>query len=138
VVERYAAVGFLYHVASGQVLLHRRDGNTAFYPHTWAGFGGSNEPDDGGEPAVTWQREMREELGVALAPDAIRLIRSYVNTEVGRWRHMFYATWPSVDDEFALTEGAGYAWFSLAEAIELPDLMRFARNDLIALRALVT
>jgi hypothetical protein len=37
-----------------------------------------------------------------------------------------------------LTEGAGHAWFPLAEAIQIPDLMIFARDDLIALRALVT
>jgi 8-oxo-dGTP pyrophosphatase MutT (NUDIX family) len=107
VVERYAAVGFLFHAASGQVLLHRRDGNTTFYPHTWAGFGGSNELDDCGQPAVTWQREMREELGVGLTLEQIHPIRSYVNPEVGRWRHMFYAEWPTVDGAFALTEGAG-------------------------------
>jgi 8-oxo-dGTP pyrophosphatase MutT (NUDIX family) len=136
-VAHYAAVGFLYHPASGQVLLHRRDGNTTFYPRTWAGFGGSNEPEDGGDPAATWRREMREELGIALSPDQIRPIRSYVNPEVGRWRHTFYAAWPSPDDQFALTEGDGYAWFPLAEAIELPDLMRFARDDLLELRELV-
>jgi hypothetical protein len=48
-----------------------------------------------------------------------------------------YAAWPSPDDQFALTEGDGYAWFPLAEAIELPDLMRFARDDLLELRELV-
>ena len=132
-VERYAAVGFLYHVASGKVLLHRRDGNTTFYPWTWASFGGSNEPEDGGDPAVTWRREMREELGVELRPDQIQAIHAYVNPEVGRWRHIFYAEWPSLDDQFALTEGAGYSWFPLDDAIALPDLMRFARDDLIAL-----
>ena len=136
-VERYAAVGFLYHAASGQVLLHRRDGNTTFYPHTWAGFGGSNEPEDGGEPALTWRREMREELGVTLTLEQIRPIRAYVNPEVGCWRRIFYAECPTVDGTFALTEGAGYAWFPLAQAIGLPDLMIFARDDLIALRALV-
>ena len=136
-VVRYAAVGFLYHAASGKVLLHRRDGNTAFYPHTWAGFGGSNEPEDGGVPARTWRRELREELGIALTLDQINPIRSYVNPEVGRARHVFYAVWPTLDDDFALTEGEGYAWFPLQEAITLPDLMRFAQDDLGLLRTIV-
>jgi len=134
VVDRYAAVGFLFHAATGQVLLHRRNGNTTFYPHTWAGFGGSNEPEDEGDPAVTWRREMREELGIVLTLDQITLLRSYINPHVIRRRHIFYAEWPSVDDQFALTEGAGYAWFPLDEAIGLPDLMELARGDLIALR----
>jgi 8-oxo-dGTP pyrophosphatase MutT (NUDIX family) len=119
------------------VLLHHRDGNTTYYPHTWAGFGGSNEPEDGRVPAVTWRREMQEELGIALTSEQITPIRSYVNPEFGRWRHMFYAVWPALDDDFALTEGDGYGWFPIDDAIELPDLMRFARDDLIVLRQMV-
>jgi 8-oxo-dGTP pyrophosphatase MutT (NUDIX family) len=134
---RYAAVGFLYHAASNKVLLHHRDGNTTFYPRTWAGFGGSNEPEDHGDPVVTWRREMLEELGVTLEPDQVRLIRSYVNADVGRQRHIFYAVWPSLATAFVLTEGDGYAWFPLDEAIHLPDLMRFAHHDLMVLRDLV-
>ena len=133
-VARYAAVGFLVHAATGQVLLHHRDANTAFYPETWAAFGGSNELEDGGDPAVTWRREMREELGITLAPDQIRFLRTYINPHYQRRRYIFYAEWPSVDDRFALTEGDGYAWYSLDAAIALPDLMDLARGDLILLR----
>jgi 8-oxo-dGTP pyrophosphatase MutT (NUDIX family) len=134
---RYAAVGFLYHAASQQVLLHHRDGNTTRYPNSWAGFGGTDEPADGGDPAVTWRREMHEELGITLALDQIRLIRSYLNADVGRMRHMFFAVWPSLDTDFVLTEGDGYGWFPLDDAISLPDLMAFARDDLIVLRDLI-
>jgi 8-oxo-dGTP pyrophosphatase MutT (NUDIX family) len=134
VVARYAAVGFLFHAATRQVLLHHRDANTSFYPETWAGFGGSNEPEDDGDPPVTWRREMREELGIALTFDQIKPLRSYVNPHVGRLRYIFYVVWPSLDDDFALTEGDGYAWFPLDEAIALPDLMELARDDLVCLR----
>jgi 8-oxo-dGTP pyrophosphatase MutT (NUDIX family) len=137
VVARYAAVGFLFHAATRQVLLHHRDANTAFYPETWAAFGGSNEPEDGGDPAATWRREMREELGIALAPNQIHFLRTYINPRYNRRRYIYYAAWPSTDDQFALGEGDGYAWFSLDAAIALPDLMELARGDLILLREMV-
>lgn len=127
---RYASVGFLYHPPSGQVLLHHRDANASHYPLCWAGFGGMNEPEDGDDPAVTWQREMREELGITLRREQITYLRSYVNHDVGRQRHIFYAAWPSTDDTFALTEGDGYGWFTLGEALLLPDLMAYAREDI--------
>jgi 8-oxo-dGTP pyrophosphatase MutT (NUDIX family) len=134
----YASAGFLYHAASGQVLLHHRDANAAYYPETWAAFGGRNEPEDGGDPAVTWRREMREELGVTLARDQIQFLRTYINPHVGRRRYIFCAEWPSLEDRFTLGEGDGYAWFPLDTAIALPDLMELARGDLIVLRDVVS
>jgi 8-oxo-dGTP pyrophosphatase MutT (NUDIX family) len=131
---RYAAVGFLYHAASRQVLLHHRDAGASLYPECWAGFGGRDEPQDGGDPAVTWRREMREELGVELVPEQIRPLRQYINPDVGRPRYVFYVVWPSLDQSFTLNEGDGYAWIPLDEAIVLPDLMDLARGDLLFLR----
>jgi len=128
---RYASVGFLYHPPSGKILLHHRDATASHYPLCWAGFGGMNEPEDGADPVATWQREMREELGIALQLAQITYLRSYVNHDVGRQRHIFYAAWPSTDDAFALTEGDGYRWFTLDEALLLPDLMSYARDDIL-------
>jgi 8-oxo-dGTP pyrophosphatase MutT (NUDIX family) len=134
VVTSYAAVGFLYHAASRQVLLHHRDAGASIYPSCWAAFGGRDEPGDGGDPAATWQREMREELGVELARGQIVPLRQYINPDVGRPRYIYYVVWPTLDDEFRLTEGDGYAWIPLDEAIVLPDLMDLARGDLLFLR----
>src|SRR3954454_10222780 len=131
---RYAAVGFLYHAASRQVLLHHRDAGASIYPECWAGFGGRDEPEDNGDPAATWRREMREELGIELSPDQIVPLRQYINPDVGRPRYIFYVVWPSLNDDFTLTEGDGYAWIPLDEAIVLPDLMALARGDLLFLR----
>src|SRR3954447_20937845 len=135
---RYAAVGFLYHAASRQVLLHHRDASASLYPECWAGFGGRDEPEDGGDPAATWRREMREELGVDLAPEQIRPLRQYINPDVGRPRYIFYVLWPTLDDTFTLGEGDRYAWVPLDEAIVLPDLMDLARGDLLFLRDAVS
>lgn len=133
----YASVGFLYHPPSRMVLLHHRDANASHYPLCWAGFGGMDEPDDGDDPAVTFQREMHEELGVVLRREQIIYLRSYINEDVGRQRHVFYAVWPSTDDTFALTEGDGYRWFTLEDALRLPDLMSYARDDLRCFRETV-
>jgi 8-oxo-dGTP pyrophosphatase MutT (NUDIX family) len=133
----YGAVGFLYHPASRQVLLHHRDANAARYANVWAGFGGMCEPEDGVDPVATWRRELREEIGIELAPDRVRPLRAYLNPDTGRTRHVFYAEWPSLDQDFVLTEGDGYAWFPLDEAIELPDLTELARGDLLFLRGIV-
>lgn len=131
---RYASVGFLYHPPSGMVLLHHRDANASHYPLCWAGFGGRSEPVDQHDPLATFRREMREELGIDLAPEQIRYLRSYVNQDVGRQRHIFYALWPDPDHTFALAEGDGYGWFSLDDALRLPDLMAYAREDLTYFR----
>ena len=79
---RYASVGFLYHAASRQVLLHHRDARASLYPECWAGFGGRDEPQDGGDPSATWRREMREELGVELSPEVIDSPQSLITAQV--------------------------------------------------------
>ena len=135
--DAYTAGGFLYHAASGRVLLHHRDANAPVYPNQWAGFGGRSEDQDGGDPVATWQREMREELGIALHREQIVPVHDFRNPRTGRWRYVFYAPWPVLDKDFILGEGDGFAWFDLDEALALPDLMDLARADLAALRLLI-
>jgi hypothetical protein len=50
---RDIAVGFLYHPASGKVLLHLRDANKPPNAGKWAFFGGRAEPEDGGDLLAT-------------------------------------------------------------------------------------
>ena len=104
----YTAGGFLYRPGTGQVLLHHRDANAPRHPDLWSNFGGRSEASDGGDPVATWRREMREELGVELTPAQIRPIRNHVNPGTGRHRYIFYAEWPSLDEDFTLTEGDGF------------------------------
>lgn len=134
---RYTAGGFLYHATTGSVLLHHRDANAPRYPNLWAGFGGISEPADRGDPVATWRREMREELGVELAPEQVRPIQDQLNPRTGRHRYAFYAEWPTRDESFALTEGDDYGWFPLEDALALPDIVDRARDDLLVLRDLL-
>ncbi len=123
------AVGFLYHPASAKVLLHLRGVDQPPNPGKWAFFGGRSEPEDGNDLLVTWCREMHEEIGVTLEPALVVSLRSGAYDTGLQW-HDYYYVWPSLDDEFTLTEGQRYAWFSLDEALSLPDLADYAREDL--------
>jgi 8-oxo-dGTP pyrophosphatase MutT (NUDIX family) len=130
---RDVAVGFLYHRASGKVLLQLRDEDKPPNAGKWAFFGGRAEPGDGGDLLATWLREMREELGVTLDPARVVSLRHGVYGSGVRW-HDFSCEWLSLDEEFALAEGQRYAWFTLDEALALPDLAEYAREDLIVFR----
>lgn len=128
------AVGFLYHAESGKVLLHLRAADKPPSAGLWAFFGGRSEPEDGSDLLVTWLREMQEELGVTLdASQVVSLRHGAYHTGI-RW-HEFYCAWPALDEDFVLTEGQRYAWFSLDEALRLPDLAEYARTALQLFRA---
>lgn len=123
------AVGFLYHAASGKILLHLRSADAPPNAGKWAFFGGHAEPDDGGSLLTTWCREMREELGVTLDPVHVVSLRHGIYEDGTHW-HDYYCEWPVLAENFVLTEGQRYAWFTLAEALDLPDLADYAREDL--------
>jgi 8-oxo-dGTP pyrophosphatase MutT (NUDIX family) len=128
------AVGFLYHAASGKVLLHLRDEDKPPSAGMWAYFGGRSEPEDGDDLLATFIREMREELGVTLDPDRVRSLRSGAYEDGRRW-HEFFAPWPTLDEDFVLAEGQRYAWYTIDEAFALPNLAAYAREGLARFRA---
>lgn len=130
---RNVAVGFLYHISSGRVLLHLRGADAPPNAGRWAFFGGRSEPEDGNDLLATWCREMQEELGIMLDPFQVISLRHGTYDDGRRW-HDFYALWPSLDDDFVLTEGQRYAWFRLDEALALPNLADYAREDLLLFR----
>jgi 8-oxo-dGTP pyrophosphatase MutT (NUDIX family) len=132
-VARNVAVGFLYHAASGKVLLHLRGVDAPPEPGKWAFFGGHSEPEDDGDLLATLCRELREELGVSLDPARVVSLRHGTYDDGRRW-HDFYCEWPSLDEDFILTEGQRYAWFTLDEALSIPDLADYAREDLCLFR----
>ena len=128
-VAQNVAVGFLYHAASGKVLLHLRGTDAPPNPGKWALFGRRCEPEDGDDLLATWCREMREELGVTLDPARVVSLLHGTYDDGTHW-HVVYCEWPSPDEDFVLTEGQRYAWFTLDQALGLPDLAKYARDDL--------
>lgn len=129
-VDQDVAVGFLYHAGSGKVLLHLRSINAPPSAGKWAFFGGHSEPEDGGDLIATWCREMHEEIGVTVDPAQVVSLR-HGTFDDGRWWHDFWCEWPVSDEHFVLTEGQRYGWFTLDEALDLPDLAEYAREDLL-------
>jgi 8-oxo-dGTP diphosphatase len=95
-----------------EVLLYLRDDKpTIKFPNMWCLPGGYLEP--GERPHDCIRREIEEEMGVVLAPDAVHPLcsrrRSY------GIEHTF---WTEVDldlDEVVLTEGQRLKWFTRAE-----------------------
>jgi 8-oxo-dGTP pyrophosphatase MutT (NUDIX family) len=126
----YHCCGFLFHRETGSVLLHHRDAGTADLPGVWSFFCGKPEPEDGGDPAATWRREMREELGVAVEPGKVVPFGVYVDQARGAVRHVFYVEWTDREHGFVLSEGDGIGWFTIEEALALPDLPELAKGDL--------
>ncbi len=131
---RDVAVGFLYHADSGRVLLHLRAADKPPSAGFWAFFGGGAEPEDDGDLLTTWCRELREEIGVALDPRLAVSLRHGTYPDGSRW-HEYRAPWPTTDEDFVLTEGRRYAWFTLDEAFALPDLADYACGSLTVFRA---
>lgn len=95
----------------------------------WAFFGGASEEVDREDPIATWCREMQEELGVTIDSDRIVPLCDYVNRN-GNHRYVFYCEWPTLDDTFVLGEGESYEWFTVDEALALPNLTYGTRRDL--------
>lgn len=128
--DRYAACGFLYHPATRQVLLHHRSADAPVLPGVWSFFCGGAEPEDGGDPATTWRRELGEELGITVPAERIRYLGVAASPQSGRPRHVFSAEWPRLDGPFVLGEGDGFAWFPIDRALGLLDLPAVAKADL--------
>lgn len=131
---QYASGGVLYHAATGQVLLQHRDDAAPAYPGQWGLFGGGEEPEDGGDPVATWCRELREELGIAVAPPAIVALGMATGRD-GNARHLFACPWPELTGDFVLGEGQGYAWFVPEAALGLPLITPLAADCLVLFRA---
>ena len=132
--QPYITGGFLYHPGARKVLLHRRSAEAPRYPNAWASFGGWSEAEDRGNPVHTWRRELREELGITLQPEQAVPLYDYVDPRIGLRRYIFYCEWPSLTMDFALGEGDGFGWFTVDEALRLPDLTDVDREDLLVLR----
>ena len=136
--ENYFAGGVLFHAESGRVLLQFRGDRTPHDPGQWCLFGGWREDEDGGDPLATWVREMREELGVVIEPQRVESLRAY-RPSGNRYRHhVFWCDWPTAAQAFVVPADeediAEYGWFTLEDALALPNLMKEEREDLAIFR----
>lgn len=119
---------------SGAVLLQLRDAKDWIpFPDMWAVPGGMLEP--GEEPLACIVREVREELGIDLAPADVTFLGT--TTRSYGVEHTFTARLNAPAGSIALTEGQRVEWFSPERvaathlAYEDDDVLAafFARED---------
>jgi 8-oxo-dGTP pyrophosphatase MutT (NUDIX family) len=113
-----------------EVLLLQRAAALAFYAGAWVFPGGRIDPEDGdtqhdlvevGKRAAV--RELAEEAGLTVAPDALQLISRWV-TPPGRTRrfdtfHFMAQVSPDQPVRVQESEVAAYRWLTAAEALRL-------------------
>ncbi len=127
---KYHSVVIFYNPQTKQVLLHKRDAQAPVYPNTWALFGGGSESQDEGNPVKTLIREMKEELGIDLVEPDVKLLREYVHPEHQTQRYVFMVKTDLSGKEIRLTEGDGYTWMSLQQAVNKSDVIPQTKQDL--------
>ena len=103
-------------VRAGRVFLVHRSPSKAWYPNVWDLPGGHLEPGENSRQALV--RELREELGVDIAPPTGKalLVRREADVLLEVWR---VEEWVGDIVNAAPDEHDGFGWFSLDEAISL-------------------
>lgn len=120
------AATFFFDPFAAKVMLHFRDKHTLFMPNQWSSFGGALDP--GESPMEALLREIHEETELRVSPTSIIPIREAPN-QFGS-SSARYATLLKEHTPLTLREGAGYGWFAVGSAFELPNITRMTREDL--------
>lgn len=103
---------------AGRTCLQFRDGTAPVDPLSWGLWGGRLEPEDD-SPAAAAARELWEELGLTVSPDAFKLVAEFVDP-TGKVAQLFELTTRLSWDDIDVREGSGAAFFSYDELTRLP------------------
>lgn len=104
----FYASGFLYHLATQQILLQQSDPST--HPlSTWSMFGGISR---GGEDAQTaFQRIVYERVNIRLEAKCLFPVYDYFYTSVHKTHYVLYAEVPKLYT-FPLLQTGVFSWFT--------------------------
>lgn len=103
---------FFFDPKNKTVLLHRRDHRARQSPNMWDCFGG--EIEKGESPRKALVREIEEELDIRVPEtEMIPLIQD----KTQQIYYIYFLDW--LTRVIRLGEGAGYAWFSIEDALDL-------------------
>jgi 8-oxo-dGTP diphosphatase len=106
-VDFSASQGLLF--VGSKILLYRRDKNTTSFPLHLDLPGGGRENDE--TPFETFQREVKEELGVSISADNLQFSCAYVNTkEPGKTSYFFVSRPLSLDESAIMLGDDGVEW----------------------------
>lgn len=122
--ERVRLVGAVL-VRDGRILLGRRSPWKQICPGLWDVIGGHVEAQETYEDAL--RRELREELRVS--PTSFRMIGERQLTTHAEIRIYRVDAWEGGEPRLNNDEHVSLAWFTIAEACNLPDL---ASQDFVA------
>lgn len=124
----FYAGGFFYNPDEKAVFLHKRDTKTTNNPGQWAFFGGLSEERE--SPIQTFLREIKEELEIDVAPDAVHSLCDYFNPDFGTHRYVFFVINRLSKSRMTLREGEDFGWFPIKAALQL-SLSKRTRQDLL-------
>lgn len=106
------------------ILLHRRDHRAPEARNMWDCFGGKIE--SGEKPIEAFIRELFEELEITIVEKDAKLLFKDRNKSI---YYIHFPDWKT--RAIKLGEGAGFAWFSIKDALKLADLTDEARQILL-------
>jgi 8-oxo-dGTP diphosphatase len=116
--HRSSAVKAFIYDKQGRILLQLRDNKPDILePNRWGFFGGMVEAGETLEEALA--RELLEELGNHVGCIETELFRTEENT-YGTQNIIFLVRCTELDENFCLTEGQSFGWFTLDELVALP------------------
>ena len=106
----------------GWVLLQERDEHARIAPERWAASGGHVEPGESFLEAAV--RELREETGLAVAPEDLQLVGIYdihhVETGSDDRMALYAGTTTATDADIVVGEGRRIVFVDPAAALDLP------------------
>ncbi len=112
--KNFYASGFLYHLATEQILLQKAPTEEAF--PQWSLFGGFNIKKE--TPEESFQRIVFQFLQIKISPKDIHPIYSYFHKTMGKNHHLFFAEVKTIKK---LSYGKGLvSWFNKKQ---IPKLM---------------
>ncbi len=119
----FYASGFLFHLATEQILLQQLNSEDKI---TLSLFSGKSPK--GTDPKVVFQQCVEEALGVAIPPSSIHPVYDYVHDKLGE-HFIFYVEVKDITPE-AYTAKNKAAWFSLAK-LSKQAINEQTRHDII-------
>jgi len=131
--KQFYASGFLFHSASGQILLQASssESSSAF---SWVLFSMNNTPKE--EPIHTFQRAIFDTLDITLLEKDIRQVHDYFDEEKKAQHYIFYGV--VNDDTFspATEDDNAISWFVFKQLSKISISPRDKQDIIVAQRVI--